>query len=76
MTVSPLPARGGVHVDRRHDGRALRVTAHPETGTVVLSVWRGDVCVATHHLDTGEVPELIELLARSLVEPPAAAAAR
>jgi len=76
MTVTPLPARGGVHVDRRDHGRALRITAHPETGTVVLSVWRGDVCVATHHLDTSEVPELIETLARSLVEPPAMASAR
>jgi hypothetical protein len=69
MTVSPLPTRGGVHVDRRDDGRTLRVAAHPETGTVTLSIWRGDVCVATHQLTTTDVPELIEMLARSLVEP-------
>ena len=69
MTVSPLPSRGGVHFDRRDDGRALRVTAHPEAGTVTLSIWRGDMCVATHQLDTADVPDLIEMLARSLVEP-------
>lgn len=66
MTVSPLPLRGGVHFDPRDDGRALRVTAHPETGTVTLSIWRHDVCVATHQFDIDEVPELIELLARAM----------
>ena len=75
MTVSPLPRQGGVHFDRRDDGRALRVAAHPETGTVTLSIWRGDTCVATHQLVASEVPELIELLARSLVEPTARPAA-
>ena len=66
MTVSPLPLRGGVHFDHRDDGRALRIAAHPESGTVTLSIWRHDVCVATHQLDTDEVPELIELLARAM----------
>ena len=69
MTVSPLPMRGGVHFDRRNDGRALRVAAHPESGTVTLSFWRGDECVGTHQLSTADVPGLIELLARSLVDP-------
>jgi hypothetical protein len=69
MSVSPLPTRGGVHFDRRDDGRALRVAAHPETGTVTLSIWRGDVCVATHQLTATDVPELIEMLARAIVEP-------
>ena len=75
MTVSPLPRQGGVHFDRRDDGRALRVTAHPETGTVTLSIWRGDTCVATHQLAATDVPDLIEMLARSLVEPAARSAA-
>lgn len=74
MTVSPLPLQGGVHFDHRDDGRALRVAAHPEAGTVTLSIWRHDVCVATHQLATAEIPGLIEILARSLVEPSAATA--
>jgi hypothetical protein len=68
MTVSPLPARGGVHFDRRDEHRALRVAAHPESGAVTISIWRGDVCVATHQIATGDVPDLIETLARALVE--------
>ena len=68
MGVSPLPRRGGVHFDARNDGRALRVSAHPETGSVVLSIWRGDECVATHYVAAGELPDLIKMLATTLVE--------
>jgi hypothetical protein len=67
MSVTPLPLHGGVHLDQRDEGRALRVSAHPELGSVVLSIWRGDRCVATHRLDTADVPELIRLLATSLI---------
>jgi len=67
MTVSPLPARGGVVADRRDNGRALRVSAHLELGFVTLSIWRVDHCVATHQVPTSDVPSLIELLARTLV---------
>jgi hypothetical protein len=67
MSVSPLPRHGGVHFDKRDAGRALRVSAHPDTGTVTVSIWRGDFCVGTHQLDAADVPELIEVLARSLV---------
>lgn len=47
----------------------MRVTGHPENGSVVLSMWRGDQCVATHHVAAVDVPELIKLLASALVEP-------
>jgi len=67
MNVSPLPRRGGVSFDRRDEGRALRVAAHPETGSVTISIWRDDVCVATHQLLAADVPQLIELLAGALV---------
>lgn len=73
MTVSPLPLRGGVQPDLRDDGRVLRVSAHPESGLVTVSMWRGDRCVATHQLTAGDVPELIGLLADALAacaEPP------
>ena len=67
MAVSPLPRTGGVQFDHRDAGRALRVSAHPESDLVVLSIWRGDRCVATHELATADVPELIRLLASSIV---------
>ncbi|HET6911511.1 MAG TPA: hypothetical protein VFH54_19460 [Mycobacteriales bacterium] len=70
MTVSPLPARGGVLPDRRGAGRAMRVSAHVDQGFVTLSIWRDDVCVATHQLGAEDVPALIETLARTLVPPP------
>jgi len=35
---------------------------------VVLSIWRGDHCVATHHVAAAGVPDLIKMLAASLVE--------
>jgi hypothetical protein len=72
VTVSPLPRRGGVQFDQRGAGRALRVSAHPETNAVTISIWHGDHCVATHRLATADVPELINLLATALV-PPASA---
>jgi hypothetical protein len=67
MSVSPLPLRGGVHFDKRDAGRALRVSAHPDSWTVTLSIWRGDFCVGTHQMNVADVPELIEVLARTLV---------
>jgi hypothetical protein len=70
MSVSPLPRRGGVQFDLRDDGRALRVSAHPETGSVVLSIWRDDHCVATHQLAAADVPELVKLLTSALVDVP------
>jgi hypothetical protein len=68
MDVSPLPVRGGVHVDPRGGGRALRVSAHPELGLVTISVWRDDRCVATHQVPTADVPGLVALLTEALVD--------
>lgn len=68
MTVSPLPLRGGVQPDARDEGRALRVSAHPESGSVVLSIWRADTCVASHHVAANDIPDLIRMLAATLVE--------
>lgn len=67
MNVSPLPRRGGVSFDRRDVGRALRVSAHPDSGSVTISIWRDDRCVATHQLLAADVPQLIEMLAGALV---------
>lgn len=68
MGISPLPAHGGVLVDPRGDGRALRVSAHPELGIVTISIWREDRCVATHHVPTADVPGLVALLTEALAE--------
>ena len=67
MTVSPLPLRGGVHLDPRDEDRVLRVSAHPESGSVILSIWRRNECVGTHHVQTADVPDLIKVLADALV---------
>jgi hypothetical protein len=61
-----LPVRGEVVVDARGGGRALRVSWHPEHGVVVLSVWRGHVCVGTVQVDKEEVPHLVDVLVRGL----------
>lgn len=58
-----LPTRGEVFLDARHDGRSLRVSAHPEDGVVVVSHWRGDRCVATFRLATADVAALMDALA-------------
>jgi hypothetical protein len=55
-------ANGPVFLDARDDGRALRVTAHPEAGVVVLSCWRGSRCVATFRLAADEVAGLVAAL--------------
>jgi hypothetical protein len=66
MSVSALPRRGGIHLDARDHGRALRISAHPEAGSVVLSIWRADECLATHHVAMTDVPDLIKMLADTL----------
>ena len=68
MNVSPLPVAGGVHVDPRGDGRALRISAHPELGVVTVSIWRDDRCVASHQVPTADVPGLVSLLTEALAE--------
>jgi hypothetical protein len=67
MHVSLLPQRGGVVLDAHDLGRALRVSG--QRGEVVLSLWRGDACIATHHLTPADVAELVGLLAAALAEP-------
>jgi len=74
MSVAPLPIRGGVHMDPRGDGRALRISAHPEMGIVTISIWREDRCVATHHVPTTDVPGLVALLTEALVDNASSAA--
>jgi len=69
---SPLPRIGEVFVDPRDDGRALRVSWHPENRQVVLSLWRDDFCIATHRLPATEVARLVQALVEGLAGVPGA----
>ena len=65
-TARPLPEAGSIFLDARGGDRALRVSWHHESGLVVLSLWRDNVCAGTFRLPADEVPELITLLRRGL----------
>lgn len=65
--VRPLPETGSIYLDARGTDRALRVTWHHESGLVVLSLWRENVCAGSFRLAIDEVPALIDLLRAGLV---------
>ena len=65
--VRPLPQSGSIFLDDRGVDRALRVSWHDESGLVVLSLWRDNVCAGSFRLAIDEVPALIELLRAGLV---------
>jgi hypothetical protein len=65
-TARPLPATGSVFLDARGGDRALRVSWHPESGLVVLSLWRDNVCAGSFRLAVDEVPDLIDTLRTGL----------
>jgi hypothetical protein len=64
--VRPLPKTGSIFLDARGGDRALRVSWHHESGLVVLSLWRENVCAGTFRLAIDEVPELIDMLRKGL----------
>ncbi|GAA4286845.1 hypothetical protein [Georgenia daeguensis] len=76
MSVVPIPPRTRWVPDPRGGGRGVRISAHPEAGVVVLSVWRADECVATVRLRPAEAAELMSALAASLAEVAESGAAR
>jgi hypothetical protein len=67
-SATPLPTSGEAFLDARGDGRAMRVTWHPEADVVVLSLWRGRTCAGSFRLAVEDVPALVELLRASLEE--------
>ncbi len=73
MHVTPLPAYGDIVVGRDVAGRVLRVSAHPELGRVVLSIWQGARCVGTVRLASQDVPDLVRVLTQAVMAEPAAA---
>ena len=68
MVAAQLPRRREVVLDRRVDGRALRVTWHHEASVAVVSVWRDDRCSGTVHVAVEDVPALIAVLTQGLAE--------
>jgi hypothetical protein len=65
VTISPLPRHGDVIVGRDVTGRTLRISGHPESGRVVLSIWQENLCKATVRLSTEDVPHVVEMLTRT-----------
>jgi hypothetical protein len=65
--VHPLPETGSIFLDARGGDRALRVSWHHDSGLVVLSLWRDNVCAGSFRLAVDEVPELIRMLRAGLV---------
>jgi hypothetical protein len=46
----------------------LRATWHRESGLVVVSMWRGDACVASSHLSPAEAARLGNFITSSLAD--------
>ena len=67
MRTSPAPTRGAVIADRDRPARALRISAHPEVGLVVLSIWDGARCVTTVRLAPQDVPDVLKALSAASV---------
>jgi hypothetical protein len=54
--------------DARGNGASFRVTRHQAERKIVLSQWRGGVCVASTPIELSEVPALIGIFADALGE--------
>lgn len=50
------------------DRSALRATWHNDSGYVVISLWRGDTCVATSHLNPKEAGRLATFITGGLAD--------
>jgi len=62
MFVTPVPRLGDVVVGRDGVGRVLRVSAHPNSGRVVLSIWQEGTCLGTVRLAAEDVGHLVGVL--------------
>jgi hypothetical protein len=70
QTVTPLPSIGDVVPGRDVPGRELRISGHPESDRVVLSIWQDGRCQATVRLARADVPEVTRALVAGLVPVP------
>jgi hypothetical protein len=53
--------------DSRTPVRRMAVSAHPDEGVVVISLWQGDRCAGTFRLPVQQTPAMIAALADALV---------
>jgi hypothetical protein len=65
----PADQHSQVFLDPRSGDRVLRVTWHPESDLVVLSLWRRGTCVGTFRLERNVVTPFVETLLEGLSEP-------
>ncbi|GAB3159183.1 hypothetical protein GCM10027161_65830 [Microbispora hainanensis] len=61
-----MPSFGEVFFDARGQDRVLRVTWHD--GTLVLSLWRGEMCTASFRMPMNDVGRLIDTLDEGFAE--------
>ncbi|MEV0613116.1 hypothetical protein AB0I81_07295 [Nonomuraea sp. NPDC050404] len=64
--VVPLPSFGEVFFDARGQERCLRVTWHE--GTLVLSLWRGEMCTASFRMPMEDVGRLLDTMDEGFAE--------
>jgi hypothetical protein len=67
QTVTPLPTIGDMVVGRDVAGRLLRISSHPQSDRVVLSIWQDGRCLATVRLARTDVPDVTRALVSGLV---------
>src|SRR3954471_12949972 len=70
QTVTPLPMIGDVVRGRDVVGRELRISGHPESDRVVLSIWQDGRCQATVRLARADIPGVTRALVSGLVPVP------
>jgi len=70
--VTPVPRIGDVIVGKDVAGRVLRVSWHPVSDRLVLSVWQDGGCLATVRLagqDVGRLADVLSGLAEGRRDP-------
>src|SRR5689334_6926725 len=70
QTVTPLPMIGDVVPGRDVAGRELRISGHPDSDRVVLSIWQDGRCQATVRLSRADIPGVTKALVAGLVPVP------
>lgn len=68
--AEPENARGDVFLDARGNGRAMRLSWHPEADVVVLSLWREETCAGTFRMPQEDVGPFIDALIDGLRDAP------
>ena len=70
QTVTPLPSLGEVFAGQDVAGRELRISGHPDSDRLVLSIWQSGRCLATVRLARADVPDVTRALVAGLVPVP------